>query len=258
MKLKDLPIGSKVKFGSYAKRTNSPALDLKWTKITANGMLVLEPGVLYGTFDAPEQQASNRDRRHHGWNYFPLSNIFQFINSSEAQWFKPQHDADECGYANYSHDCGFLSSFTSEEIAQIIPHEITVGTPDGARKKYGTRTTQKCLISLPSLSQLNMEFADDYLRCEGGEIPALRDDSVFRGWTRSGAAGTHRVYSKWYRDSIRTGFCNDRECICPMLILNPEIDVPDLPDENGFYHVQIAPANSDHIMSDDFITMLFS
>ncbi|MBR3740861.1 MAG: hypothetical protein IKN04_10480 [Clostridia bacterium] len=251
MKLKELPVGSKVVFGSYTANSANEPKELIWTKVTDDGKIVLEPFQVAGSFDSPEHGAVNRDRKAHGYNYFPFANVFQFINSPEASWFHPMHEGDAARYAMH---WGFLASFSSEELSAIRPQEIQVGVPEGSRKQFGRKTKLQCLVTLPSASQYSADV-EDYLQCEGDLIPLLSDPNVFRGWTRSGTMDTsHVIAINWDMDNLH---CDRYTNICPMVLLNQELETSDAPDEYGRYYIKIKTKIMEDIMTDDFLKMIF-
>ena len=251
MKLKELPIGSKVVFGSYTENIAYEPKELIWTKVTDDGKIVLEPSQVSCIFDSPEYGTVNRDRRAHGYNYFPISNVFQFINSPEAKWFHPLHEGDN---GPYKIKCGFLASFSPEELAAIMPQEVQIGVPEGSRKQFGQKVKLKCLVSLPSASQY-LENVEDYLKCEGDLIPALSQNSVFRGWTRSGTMDTCHVFvARWGLEAFH---CDCSVTICPMIMLNQELETFDQPDEHGRYYIKIKTKVIEEIMTEDFLNMIF-
>lgn len=251
MKLKELPIGSKVVFGSYTANSTNEPKELVWTKVTDDGKIVLEPHQVASRFDSPERGAVNRDRRAHGYNYFPFANVFQFINSPEAKWFNPLHEGDT---GPYTMNWGFLASFSSDELSAIIPQEIQIGVPEGSRKQFGRKVKLRCLVTLPSASQYS-EDVDDYLKCEGDLIPALASEGVFRGWTRSGTMDTcHGFVVRW---GLEAYHCDYNMTICPMVVLNQELEIEGAPDEYGRYYIKIKTKIMEEIMTDDFLNMIF-
>jgi len=251
MKLKELPVGNQVVFGSYAMDGSHTSKELIWTKVTEDGKCVLKPDQLSGKFDYPERGDVNRDRKAHGYNYFPMANVFQFINSPETQWFHPMHEGDRAGYD--ANRWGFLASFTSDEIRQLLPHEIEIGVPEGSRKQHGRKNKLKCLVSLPSASQYQ-ETVDDYLQCEGEVIPLLQRDGVFRGWTRSGVLDSCHAYVAKY-GWLDAYHCDNSFTICPMVVINPESELT-LDPETGRYYVNIQSQEEARIMTDDFLNMI--
>ena len=206
MYLKELPVGSKLIFGSYAESNRQDPKELVWTKVHEDGRIVLAPDQIRCQFDQREVGDVNRGRRAHGYNYFPLSNVFQLINSPEQDWFHPMHQYDTCGGVRTRY--GFLSSFSYEELSALMPQDIEIGVPEGSRKKYGLKERLRCFVTLPSLAEVG-QAAAEYLKCEGEVIPALRDPCVFRGWTRSGVMSeTNSVALIGYGGSYTCNFCD--------------------------------------------------
>ena len=124
MKLGELPVAAKV------REKNSGVVFLvgehghagyKGTTLVANNV------IWQACLDAPEED--NPDERLHltGYNYYPFSNLHQWLNAEGKDWYKPahKHDAppteeniakrpnfyDRHGYNAYAEKPGFLSWF---------------------------------------------------------------------------------------------------------------------------------------------------
>lgn len=127
MILKELPVGAKVR-----ERTSGVVFlvgehghaGYRGTTLVADHLIA------QGCLDAPE--VSNPNQRLHltGYNYYPFSNLHQWLNAEGAEWYKPAHEFDappteeniaarpniydRHGYNAYAYKSGFLSWFGVE------------------------------------------------------------------------------------------------------------------------------------------------
>lgn len=139
--ISSLPIGSKVKFGRYQVEAEEPQ-EITWQVAAINHAgypddsvtLITEQIIDLRAFDAREVGNSNADRRNYGNNRYKDSNMRQWLNSKEEDWYTAQHSADAPptsadtgGYATgYNAKAGFLHYFDTDEIASILPTTLTV------------------------------------------------------------------------------------------------------------------------------------
>ena len=111
----DLKIGSVIRFGSYSadKNDQSPP-PIEWYKADQDNRLLSRYCIDYLVFDTIEHHTElywltpNAD--------YALSNIHQFLNSEETEWWAPTHPNDACpnrgmSWASYAGHAGFLSLF---------------------------------------------------------------------------------------------------------------------------------------------------
>jgi hypothetical protein len=132
--IRDLPIGSKIYFGSYRveKSRKEPII---WTVAAKNhpgypdnSVTLLSEYIidLHG-MDAqePNNPIGNSD--------YTLSNIRQWLNIFGEEWFEPTHEHDTeptvenfATHSGYSHIPGFLSSFTEAENDAILYTDLNV------------------------------------------------------------------------------------------------------------------------------------
>lgn len=189
MKLLELPIGSKIKFGKYQVETEEPQ-DIIWLKIDTNhqdpgypknsSTFITEKMIDVRIFDAIEknnpQSSGSNSRFRYGNNNYKLSNINQFLNSNKEKgnWYVPQHEYDAppiaaniYSYAQteYFNHTGFLYYFTNQEIKNLLSTEIKTSKTkiDG----YGYETTS-CKIFLPSGTEMGF-----------GDINNINEGTIF-------------------------------------------------------------------------------
>ena len=145
-KIKDLPIGSKIKFGKYQveSETPQPIIFIKADdnhykdgdnpSIVDHVTLIAEKIIDLRAFDAIEPNNSDSSRKQYGNNRYSYSNQRQWLNSNQLNWFNKTHNVDEpptnsgTGDYNTPYDtkAGFLNLFTTEEISNIVPTNLKV------------------------------------------------------------------------------------------------------------------------------------
>lgn len=124
MTIADLKVGAKLVFGAYG--VGDATHPITWLKANREGGEFLSEFVLdLLKFDAEEQNSPSHEHRYYGNADYGLSNIFQFMNSYEDDWFNPSHQYD-CPPGNYNrpgdrtgdylHHPGFLNAFEDYEI----------------------------------------------------------------------------------------------------------------------------------------------
>lgn len=117
MKLRELEVGAKVIFGSYSVNGREPE-PIKWIKVDRSGVYISEHILEQMAFDSPEDNATR------GNSSYPLSNLRQFLNATSTNWYVSAHEGDEPPDGK-DDICGFLSSFTDEELNCLLPHPQT-------------------------------------------------------------------------------------------------------------------------------------
>lgn len=119
-----LKIGDRIVLGKYGTPENAPE-PIVWLKADRDGSLLSEKVLDYLQIDAPER-TNDPYHRNRGNNCYALSNIHQFLNSYEEDWYLPTHDGDvppasrdyrhSGAYRDYD---GFLCAFEDYEIEAI-------------------------------------------------------------------------------------------------------------------------------------------
>ena len=164
MKLKDVPINAFVR--DYANDTMFvvAAQDHPGYGGTT---LITERLVGVGCLDAAEPRAKKKTLGHwdrvwdFGNNRYELSNIHQWLNSAEADWFRPAHEFDEppvnallrykeFGYAERP---GFLSGFSETFRSALREVEVPCIQRKGGRMN-GELGAVKARVFLPSRTEI--------------------------------------------------------------------------------------------------------
>lgn len=173
MTINDIPIGGYFTVGLFQRRNRRAPEPISWRKASYNNEFYGDDGL--GAFSADEREPENesRDRRERGSNFFPQTNICQFLNSEEANWFKPQHETDTVSDA-LGRQPGFLYLFEGWERNLIVPHEVSVIVPSGFKRKYGELFKTTLKVSMLSRSQL---FADAD-QSEGEQLEVFRMEGI--------------------------------------------------------------------------------
>ena len=188
MTINDLSVGSKVMFGQaiYDGQRNM-VIDLVWRKVAENNTFLTDFFVARKAADVPEPDNTSRDRRERGSNFFPQTNIFQWLNADRNGWFSKSHEADVA--PDYVNEPGFLSEFAQWEKDAIVPHEIVTIVPEGFRREFGIYHTMNCKVSIPALGEM-FSHADDTYRREGEFLPYYQNNPRPRALLRTAVAST--------------------------------------------------------------------
>lgn len=163
MVFSELPIGNEFYFGGVtveeyrygAGRGREKYLvehKMTWKKTALDGLAICVDENPYQTFDyAHTESGQNRYMRAHGHRAFFLSSLYKYLNCDNSSWCQVS-PGDTPPY--FSRDPGFLSRFSPEEIAFMMPYSMTVNMPTGYTKQYGTTMTKDVLVGIPSREQL--------------------------------------------------------------------------------------------------------
>lgn len=243
MTIKEVPIGGRIVIGSYMGQ------DLVWRKVSDQQDLISETAPRVACFDQSEYRNSNRSRARRGNNFFPQSNIFQWLNAAGNDWYHPTHEYDERPY--YGLDSGLLTEFMKAELDALEDREITIVVPLGSRKQFGHRYVMSCKVCLPSASEIG--FNDDEMADEGINLPAIREmaDTAIRGMsmlTRSGINDAGHVLQYNYHACCTISAAQASE-IHPMIRLKEDTE---LIEHDGILCIQTI---DDHFQ-DEFLKIL--
>lgn len=235
MLIKDAPIGTRIYFGAYRDE------DLIWRKVSDQNDFLSESAVARRRFDYEEPDNTNRARRSGGNNFFPHSNILQWLNSRVERWYQPAHSADVCWVPFGDH--GFLNDFTNEEFNALMDREITVGVPLGSRKEFGKTVSMTTKVCLPAAIEVFGRCEDDNCNVEGSKLDEIenfiRDGQWIRAMlTRTGIHDSCRVMAAVGCNStlIRA---NEQWDIRPMIRLNGDLEISDEGHGNSCKHLKI-------------------
>lgn len=176
-----MSLGSELKFGKLCGN------ELRWIKVSDNNDFCLGFGLSSVCFDMPEPDARSREHRAHGSNYYPHSNIDQWLNSTASSaWFSKAHDNDACPELSPFPEYGFLSQFSADELAILQPRKFTVKVPQGSIRWHGEFVEMERLVALPSVSELlggtgvSGDFQEEGERFDYAKSPSFIFDSVTR------------------------------------------------------------------------------
>lgn len=167
IKLKDLPIGSKIKFGKYQVEDETSE-DIIWLLIDKNhegypsnsGTLITEKIIDLRAIDAKEPDNPIAHRAAYGNNNYLESNIHQWLNSDKEDWYIPQHEYDAppindnlplSGLTEYYNKQGFLNLFSKEDKKLLLDTELT----SYMRDPYDSFINFYCKIFLLSRTEFN-------------------------------------------------------------------------------------------------------
>lgn len=235
MTINDLEIGDIVLFGAIRNKvTDSSLQDIEWIKVDNDNTLTARCVIRRMAMDEAEPRSSSRDRRERGCNFFPQSNLFQWLNSAGQSWFVPVDEADE--EPVYSDMPGFLSDFDPWELDTIVPHEICVGVPNGYRRKFGSLFRVSCKVSIPAAGEVLCGVSDDY-HVEGELFPYYKEGNFphVGMWLRT-ATNSSMACVGGSGDVSAISPCR-RGSVVPMLRIHPETRVSDRADKSGCYRV---------------------
>ena len=230
MLISDLPIGAKLKFGTFDEE------DIRWIKVSADSDFIAETRTGFLSYDRAEGTNVSRARRNYGNNFFPHSNIAQWLNAIGLDWFHSAHEYDEI--PQYNRIPGFLSNFAQKELESLVDREIVVAVPLGSRKEFGKTYRTSLKVCLPSASEIGYE--DDCLSCEGeklDEVAALvnrlnRDATV----TRTGVKDGGHVIT-YFGSTPEETTASRPYSIHPMIRIRKDVEISDAPDGSGYFYI---------------------
>ena len=282
-----LPCGAKIRFGAYCVG-NEGTHNIRWIKMnSADTTLLAEYIEDFRAFDAREPNSPREYRREYGNNRYSVSNIDQFLNSSEDDWYQPQHDTDapptgELTYDGtpYQSHPGFLAYFSEAELEAIIPTEIVVALPrcDSDDHDYERITRKVFLPSRTNIFGRSVRNTNEGERWEyfgnGRSVVATATQEAIDNTELNGAPNdTTDGWYWWLRSPNADNGCNARYVdrdgdddsasayrgiigVRPALKLNPEILVSDEPDEEGYYNVILSIVEFEDVSEEDFLSIL--
>lgn len=159
-----LPIGSLVEFGVFTGRMGYQS-ELLWQKVSSrNDFMTVDALSTTVVFDQQEPGNLNTARQNNGNNFFPHSNVLQWLNSDALDgWYKAKHHADQYrpGF-NYFTRGGFLSAFTPAEKEAMQVVKVRGSVPTGSRQQHGKTYEVDCRVYLPSDVELTGRMSFDH------------------------------------------------------------------------------------------------
>ena len=253
-RLGDLSIGAKI------ADINCPHIILLLAGVFLPGypgvVCLSENIVRLGCFDAREPKNPDSDSARFGNNHYPVSNIHQWLNAEERDWFKYAHEYDAPpilenifnGDDPYDAEPGFLSGFSED-----FKEALTLADIRTLRVEEGVSELIKAKVWLLSGSEIGFDTDGT----EGCYFP-LFDHSQTKvafnqtaGWPyfnpTDGWPYFLRSRSKEHRDSVRLvnrggGEAHDYAYhgyngIRPAFLLKPDLPLEEKPVEGGVYLV---------------------
>lgn len=248
--------------GKYGVHNDAP-YPILWLKGTPNGDFITEKTVDFLPFDAKEYESGDIRHRYNGNPDYGLSNLLQFLNSADENWFSQTHTADappisgnvDQRYMRYADHFGFLYHFEEYEISVLVSDTRTI---------YDTEVTT--LIRLPSIADIFGEkkfklFNKKGIRPNGTEdmvrgrvatglnytsyVPFWVSD---RGWSSDCASFIHRnalveQSPPKYRAGVRP--------VCTLPLATPVIQ-----GDDGFYHIKPFDVESNAFTDNDLFALL--
>lgn len=223
MKIEELELGSKIYLGSFAWRGRRPEADIVWFKTSYNNTFMMERYIKTVPFDSPEELNPNETRRNNGTNFYPLSNIHQWLNGSGMDWFKPAHEYDTNSFY-MPDDFGFLTAFDEQDLAALEETEIECAVPEGFKRIYGSKYSLKTKVFLPSLKELGVWVDGD--RPDEGEQFDIYVDAFFEETTLTRTpSGLAKVNFVECGESQSPVWCREEQKIKPCIRLKGDLEV---------------------------------
>ena len=161
-----LSLGSTFFLGKYQVASEEPwAIEWEIVHQESNYQIAMAKQIIdLRCFDAKESSNSDSYRKDYGNNNWQYSNIEQWLNSDQSNWYSAQHSADappssanvwqsnSIGYNPYDTKPGFLYYWTDEEKAVLQDMTLTLANPtvDG-----GGSYTWTGKIWLPTYTQMS-------------------------------------------------------------------------------------------------------
>lgn len=257
LKISDLKVGAKLIFGNYGVST--AVYPITWLKANKECEFLSEFVLDLLKFDYQERNNPNRDCFYHGNGNYEQSNIIQFMNSPEDDWYEPMHDYDAPpgnmgGLADapgdYVHHSGFLSGFEDYEIECLasrvdLPSIANIYGAGGVPRF--AMFNRKGFRGRPSIDLVQNKYCHD-----------MNEDSFCEFWVSDRAGG----YTATYVDragSRRNTYATCYHGLRPKCTINPDTKVEPLPDGSGFRIVPFTatkPRNSKVCTDEEFMALM--
>lgn len=125
----NMKLGDRLTFGRYSVDPNAEPAPITWLKASDEGDFISEFCVEYCQYDATENVVANSPRDsayYRGSASWQRSNLRQFLNSAEEDWYTPSHPFDappirrEFGTTSIQSHRGFLEYFEPYELEAIV------------------------------------------------------------------------------------------------------------------------------------------
>lgn len=231
-----LKIGAPLVIGRYSVHKDIEPAPIVWLKGTSNNDFITEFAADYLPLDALERGSGCERHRYFGNPDYAKSNLLQFLNSDQNEWYSPTHQYDAPPVRNnvsghrstYKEHYGFLYYFEEYEISSIksdsgtkihLPVYKTFDGEDrfqlfhkkGIRAKATADFVENKSAGFRETSYVPIWLAD---RIEGNDLTPIMG--------RNGEVNyQHPVYP-----------CGVR----PVCVVNPDTVV--VRDDDGLYHIK--------------------
>lgn len=217
MKLEELPIGAKIKEQQSGLRfliAGQRILGYDGTVAVCDSIVRL------GCFDAMEPDNPLKPRQDWGNNDYRFSNVRQWLNCGENDWFHPQIEFDAPPKAENIYDgdnpyydsTGFLTGFSEAFLNAVRLSTITVLDKDGVVHHIKDRFFL--------LSRTEVGLGDEGGMAEGAALPLFSDfrylaaaptaDAVVQATDQPYGLSQQREWCWWLRTPYVTRFCRSR------------------------------------------------
>lgn len=281
--LSNLPIGSKIKFGTYAVEASSRE-PIIWTIADKNHegypansvTLITDKMIDQRAFDAKEPSNTDTNRKNYGNNRYIPSNLRQWLNKASNPWYVSQHtydasptDTDVSQPTGYADIPGFMSNFLTKELALIKDTTLTVAkntVTDGG----GVET---CVDKFFLASNTEVGLANEPGGAEGVKLALFTDDasriSTFTDQAFINSLATSKptsgaAYHYWLRSPVSsyshivrlvsttgalyyTNAFSGLYGLRPLCNLDSAVLTTDAPDASGAYEILYSDITSEDL-----------
>ena len=280
--ISDIPVGGKLKFGAYSVAGEEPH-KICWIKVNHDNTLLSEFVEDQLAFDAVESDSPNDSHREDGNSRYSLSNLHQFLNSSEINWFRKTHEYDAPPvegtmmhrHMEYRNKPGFLSYFKQWEIDTIDDSEIVTRLPGIDNEEYENITAK---LFIPSESNAGIHENGDTIEGEiwelfsvGARMTTEAYDNAINGDSPDTKAKTWHYWMRTPSRAAKNEVCfydafeleiysanpyDNGIGVRPALKLNANTVVSEEPDADGYYEVLLFAEEVVEINDEDFLAIL--
>lgn len=234
MKISDLKVGAKLFFGNYG--INAASIHpITWLKASKDNEFLSEFVLDLLRFDAAERNNPNREQYWYGNGSYEQSNIIQFMNSYDDEWYEPMHDFDNPpgnqsndtdGPGDYVNHVGFLRDFEEYELECLASR---IDLPSYANI-FGTGNTPR--FQLFSRKGFRGKPHFDLVLNRWGHN--MSDGSYCSFWLNDKTETTHRAMYVDRSGSTSNGYASNVHGLRPKCTINPDAEVEPMPDGSGF------------------------
>lgn len=233
MKIGDLKVGAKLFFGNYGTRENTTH-PITWLKASSDNEFLSEYVLDLLRFDAQERNNPDRDIYWYGNGDYEISNIIQFMNSFEEDWYDPMHKFDappgnpmnvNDGLGEYVNHPGFLHGFEDYELECLagridLPSYANIfGSGGSPRFQLFSR---KGFRGRPHADVVYNRIGHD-----------MSEDS-FCGFWISDMSGKYKASCIDRSGSRKITYASDIGGLRPKCTISPDIEVEPMPDGSGY------------------------